>query len=80
MKTWKGNNIMFNQAVNLSEEFLTIEFTKEDLFNAFMENGVEFNSENVSKFLTKDNIKILENECIAKSEEILGQLVSNTRF
>lgn len=68
---------MFNQTVNLSKEILSIEITNEDVFNAFMENGVEFTSENIDKILTKENIKLIEDECILRVQEVLQQLVNN---
>ena len=68
---------MFNQSVNLSKEILSIEITNEDVFNAFMENGVEFTSENIDKILTKENIKLIEDECILKVQEVLQQLVND---
>lgn len=68
---------MFNQSVNLSKEILSIEITNEDVFNAFMENGVEFTSENIDKILTKENIRIIEDECILRVQEVLQQLVNN---
>ena len=67
---------MINQTVNLSDTILTIEWTREDIFNAFMENGIDFNPENVENFLTEQVKKTLENECIAKGEEVLGRLVN----
>ena len=49
----------------------------EDVFNAFMENGVEFTSENIDKILTKENIKLIEDECILRVQEVLQQLVND---
>ena len=68
---------MFNQSVNLSKEILSIEITNEDVFNAFMENGVDFTAENIDKILTKENIRIIEDECILRVQEVLQQLVNN---
>ena len=42
-----------------------------------MENGVEFTSENIDKILTKENIKLIEDECILKVQEVLQQLVND---
>lgn len=68
---------MFNQSVNLSKEILSIEITNEDVFNAFMENGVDFTSENIDKIMTKENIRMIEDECILKVQEVLQQIVND---